>query len=126
MKRLKKRLDEAKGLWADELGSVIWSYRISAQRSTGVTTFRLTYGLEVVTLVEIGEPIPRRTAKGHDKTTEWDLIDEARSIAYLQELAMKQRVSLRYNQDVIKQDFKKGDLVYKATTSAFPPREKGN
>ncbi|XP_015967232.1 uncharacterized protein LOC107490950 [Arachis duranensis] len=35
VKGLKKRLDEAKGLWADELGSVLWSYRTTPQTTTG-------------------------------------------------------------------------------------------
>nr|XP_025685253.1 uncharacterized protein LOC112786044 [Arachis hypogaea] len=34
IKKLKKRLDEAKGLWADELGSVLWSYRTTPQTTT--------------------------------------------------------------------------------------------
>nr|XP_025647635.1 uncharacterized protein LOC112742611 [Arachis hypogaea] len=39
VKGLKKRLDEAKGLWADELGSVLWSYRTTPQTTTGETPF---------------------------------------------------------------------------------------
>ncbi|XP_025678147.1 uncharacterized protein [Arachis hypogaea] len=39
VKGLKKWLDEAKGLWADELGSVLWSYRITPQTTTGETPF---------------------------------------------------------------------------------------
>ncbi|XP_015950200.1 uncharacterized protein LOC107475065 [Arachis duranensis] len=58
VKALKKRLDEAKGLWADELGSVLWSYRTTSQMTTGETPFRLTYGVEAVIPVEIGDPSP--------------------------------------------------------------------
>ncbi|XP_016206900.1 uncharacterized protein K02A2.6-like [Arachis ipaensis] len=34
---LKKRLDSKKGAWADELASVLWSYRTTEQSSTGET-----------------------------------------------------------------------------------------
>ncbi|XP_057740013.1 uncharacterized protein LOC130957148 [Arachis stenosperma] len=73
LKRLKKRLDEAKGPWSDEVDSVLCSYRMSPQSSVGVTHFKLTYGLEAITLVEIGEPIPQRIVGGHDETPERDL-----------------------------------------------------
>ncbi|XP_072090457.1 uncharacterized protein [Arachis hypogaea] len=61
---LKKRLDNKKGAWADELASVLWSYRTTEQSSTKETPFRLTYGLDAVIPVEIGEPSPRLLLKG--------------------------------------------------------------
>ncbi|XP_072071890.1 uncharacterized protein [Arachis hypogaea] len=70
VKGLKKRLDEAKGLWADELGSVLWSYRTTPQTTTGETPFRLTYGVEAVISVEIGDPSPRKTVGGNDEEAE--------------------------------------------------------
>ncbi|XP_016173643.1 uncharacterized protein LOC107616163 [Arachis ipaensis] len=51
---LKKRLDNKKGVWADELASVLWSYRTTEQSSTGETPFRLTFGVDAVIPVEIG------------------------------------------------------------------------
>ncbi|XP_015971085.1 uncharacterized protein LOC107494552 [Arachis duranensis] len=36
---LKKRLDKKKGAWADELASVLWSYRTTEQSSTGKPLF---------------------------------------------------------------------------------------
>ncbi|XP_072054885.1 uncharacterized protein [Arachis hypogaea] len=70
VKGLKKRLDEAKRLWADELGSVLWSYRTTPQTATGENPFRLTYGTEAVIPVEIGDPSPRRTIGGNDEEAE--------------------------------------------------------
>ena len=32
--RLKKRLDDAKGKWVDELSHVLWTYHTTPQRST--------------------------------------------------------------------------------------------
>nr|XP_025702844.1 uncharacterized protein LOC112803575 [Arachis hypogaea] len=111
VKGLKKRLDEAKGLWADELGSVLWSCRTTPQTSTGETPFRLTYGVEAVIPVEIGNPSPRKTVGGNDEEAERDLVDEKRSIAHVKELALKQRISLRYNHGVIRREFADNDLV---------------
>ncbi|XP_015953524.1 uncharacterized protein LOC107477943 [Arachis duranensis] len=111
VKGLKKRLDEAKGIWADELGSVLWSYRTTPQTTTGETPFRLTYGVEAVIPVEIGDPSPRKTVGGNDEEAERDLIDEERSIAHIKELALKQRISLRYNYSVIRREFAADDLI---------------
>ncbi|XP_072054271.1 uncharacterized protein [Arachis hypogaea] len=125
VKGLKKRLDEAKGLWADELGSVLWSYRTTPQTSTGETPFRLTYGVEAVIPVEIGDPSPRRTVGGNDEEAERDLVDEERSIAHVKELALKQRVSLRYNHDVIRREFADNDLVLRRNDIGLPTPGEG-
>ena len=39
---LKKRLDSAKGKWVEELLGVLWAYRITARKPTGVSPFALT------------------------------------------------------------------------------------
>ncbi|XP_025680337.1 uncharacterized protein [Arachis hypogaea] len=108
---LKKRLDNKKGAWADELASVLWSYRTTEQSSTKETPFRLTYGLDAVIPVEIGEPSPRLLLKGVEEAVEKDLIDEAREMAHLTETALKQRMALRYNTKVLKREFEPNDLV---------------
>ncbi|XP_015934014.1 uncharacterized protein LOC107460189 [Arachis duranensis] len=55
---LKKRLGDKKGAWADELASILWSYRTTEQSSTRETPFRLTYGVDAMVPMEIGEPSP--------------------------------------------------------------------
>ena len=40
---LKRRLEGAKGRFADELPSVLWAYRTTLRRSMGETLFSLTY-----------------------------------------------------------------------------------
>ena len=54
MQGLKKRLDEKKENWVEELNNVIWAYRTTPRTSTGETPFRLTYGMDAVIPVEIG------------------------------------------------------------------------
>ena len=45
---LKKILDDAKGRWAEELPNVLSAYRTTPRRSTGETSFSLTFGVEAV------------------------------------------------------------------------------
>ena len=45
---LKKRLDSAKGKWVDELPGVLWAYRTTARKPTGVSPFAITYGMEAI------------------------------------------------------------------------------
>ncbi|XP_075650077.1 uncharacterized protein LOC142620616 [Castanea sativa] len=51
---LKKRPDDAKGKWVDELHHVLWTYRTNPRRSTGGTPFAMTYGVEAVIPLESG------------------------------------------------------------------------
>ena len=53
MNVLKKRLDGAKGRWAEELPNVLWVYRTTPRRSIGKTPFSLTYGAEAVIPTEV-------------------------------------------------------------------------
>ena len=56
---LKKRLDDAKGRWVEELPHVLWTYRTTPRRSTGETPFSMTYGAEAVLPLEISFPTLR-------------------------------------------------------------------
>uniref|UniRef100_A0A2N9GMR1 Uncharacterized protein n=1 Tax=Fagus sylvatica TaxID=28930 RepID=A0A2N9GMR1_FAGSY len=54
LKLIKTRLERAKGLWPEELTSILWAYRTTVRIPTGETPFRMTYGNEAVAPVEIG------------------------------------------------------------------------
>ena len=43
----------------DELPHVLWTYRTTPRRSTGETTFSMTYGAEAVIPLEFGFPTSR-------------------------------------------------------------------
>ena len=78
---LKKRLDDAKGRWVEELPHVLWTYRTTPQKSTGETPFSMTYRAEVVILLENGFPTMRSSAFTSDGNNELlkknlDLIEE--------------------------------------------------
>ena len=53
---LKKRLDDAKGRWVEELPHILWTYRTTLQRSTRETPFSMTYGAEIVLPLETSFP----------------------------------------------------------------------
>ena len=59
---LKKRLDDAKGKWVEELPHVLWTYRTTPRRSTGETPFSMTYGTEAVIPLETGFPMSRTSS----------------------------------------------------------------
>ena len=59
MSGLKKRLDDTKGKWVEELSHVLWTYRTTPHRSTGKTPFSMSHGAEVVIPLEIGFPMLR-------------------------------------------------------------------
>ncbi|XP_050254989.1 uncharacterized protein LOC126700853 [Quercus robur] len=50
---LKRRLDEAKGRWIEELPNVLRAYRTTPKRSIGETPFSLTYGAEAMMPAEV-------------------------------------------------------------------------
>ena len=54
--RLKKILEQAKGLWADELHVVLWAYHATSHSLTKETLYRLVYGLDAVIPIELTEP----------------------------------------------------------------------
>ena len=54
LKIIKTRLEGAKGIWPDELPSVLWAYQTITRTPTREAPFQLTYGADVVILVEVG------------------------------------------------------------------------
>ena len=86
LKIIKTRLEGAKGIWPDELPSVLWAYRTTARTPTRETPFRLTYGADAVIPAEIGLTSYRVQSYTKDKNEEatrlqLDLMDEARAMA---------------------------------------------
>ena len=83
---LKKRLDDAKGKWVEELPHVFWTYRTTPRRFTGETLFSLTYGAEAIIPLETGI-LTTRTSSFNPKDNDeqlarnLDLIEEKRADA---------------------------------------------
>jgi len=92
--QLKKRLGAAKGKWVDELLKVLWAYCCTPQTSTGKSPYNLTYGMDAMLPVEIGEATIRRQLKdlslnNECMKTELDLLEELREKARIKEAVCK-------------------------------------
>ena len=48
LRGLKRRLDKAKGGWAEEVPRIVWSYHTTPQSSTHETPFSLVYGTDAM------------------------------------------------------------------------------
>ncbi|CAJ2659678.1 unnamed protein product [Trifolium pratense] len=117
LRGLRRRLDQNKKKWVEELDNVLWAYRTTPHSTTGETPFRVVYGTEAVIPVEIGEP-SRRTEQPLDEEQndealreELDLVEEIRTGASLKEATLKQKIAARHDTKVIKREFEVGSLV---------------
>ena len=84
LKILKTRLEGVKGIWPEELPSILWVYRTTARTPTRETTFRLTYGSEAIIPAEVGLTSYRVHNHDNSKNSEamclqLDLVDEVRA-----------------------------------------------
>ncbi|RDY08230.1 Tf2-9, partial [Mucuna pruriens] len=135
LRGLRRRLEEAKGWWVEELPQVLWSYHTTPHSATNETPLRLAFGTKAVIPVEIGEP-PLQTKLFEPKANEGklranlDMIQEVREAAHIREFAIKARVAKLYNQKVIPRNFKPQDLVlrrtvHKAESNKLMPKWEG-
>ncbi|XP_056698482.1 uncharacterized protein [Spinacia oleracea] len=127
---IKKKLDEAKGLWADELPNVLWSIRTTAKNSTGETPFLLAYGAEAVLPIEMCEPTLRVML--YDENANWemmkvalDLLPEVRGNDALRQQLYKIRMAREYNKKVSNRVLKVGDFVLRKMESTGRANEQG-
>ena len=113
---LKKRLDSAKGNWAKELPNVLWAYRTTPRRSTGETSFSLTYGAEAVIPAKVNLCSARVDGfnPAHNEQMmlkQLDSLEEYREAATIRLAEYQQKLARHYNRDVRVREFGAGDLV---------------
>ena len=116
MNGLKKRLDEAKEKWVEELPHVLWPYRTTPRRSTGETLFLMTYGAEAVIPLETGFLTLRTdafTQDGNDRLLgeSLDLIEERRESAMVRLAYYQHKLKQGYDTNVKLRPLAVGDLV---------------
>nr|XP_025661229.1 uncharacterized protein LOC112756828 [Arachis hypogaea] len=124
---LKKKLDDAKGLWAELIPEILWGYNTTSQSSTKETPFRLMYGSEAMIPLEISQGSTRTQLGNQDEArrAELDIIEEIRDIATLRQCAAQQTIARRHNKSVRSRSFQKGDLVLRKTEMARRPPSHG-
>ena len=85
LKIIKTQLEGVKGIWLEELPSILWAYRTTARMPIGETPFRLTYGSEAVIPAEVG--LTSYKVDNHDERKnneamrlQLDLVDEVKAM----------------------------------------------
>ena len=124
---LKKRLDDAKGKWVEELPHVLWTYRTTPRRSTEETPFSMTYGAEAVIPLETSFTTSRTNSlnsRDNDEqmTKSLDLIEEKREKAMVQLAYYQQKLKQGYDANVKLRPLTPDDLVlHKVVDAAKNP-----
>ena len=116
MSGFKKRLDDAKGRWVEELPHVLWAYRTTPRRSIGETPFSMSYGTEVVIPIETSFPTLRTQSfnpSNNDELLERSLylIEERRESAMVQLAYYQHKLKQGYDAKVKLRPLEPGDLV---------------
>ena len=114
--KLKKRLDDAKEKWVEELPHVLWTYQTTPHRSIGETPFSMTYGVEVVIPLETRFPTLRTgsfTLSNNDGLLDknLNLIEERRENAMVQLAYYQHKLKQRYDDNVRLRPLALEDLV---------------
>ena len=99
----------------DELPRVLWAYRTTTPKPTGISPFALTYGMEAIIPIEIGMPT-LRTDIPEQSNTEYvikdlDMANELRETTAMRIASYHRRIANLYNRRVKPRFFQSGDLV---------------
>ena len=105
LRGLKRRLEKAKGTWAEEVHRIVWAYHTTPQSTTRETPFSLVYGSEAIILVEIQESSPRfqnfvAEESNEERKVNLDLLDEVREDARIKAEALKRRVEYKHSSKI--------------------------
>ena len=123
LKIIKTRLEEAKGVWPDELPGVLWAYRAMVRTPTGETPFKLAYGSEIMILAEV-HMANYRMMKYEEKDNEeqlrlnLNLISEVKIDAEQRTTRYKNLMARQYDAMVKPRRFNIGDLILKMVSLA--------
>ncbi|GMN58077.1 hypothetical protein TIFTF001_027178 [Ficus carica] len=98
---LKKKLEQLKGAWIDELLKVLWAYQTTCITTTEETPFSLVYGM----------------------ATKLDLLEQKRKHAYIKTASRNQIVAQYYNKRVKPRTLKVGDMVLKKAITQVPGQD---
>ena len=100
----------------EELPHILWTYWTTPRQSTEETPFSMTYGSEVVILLETGFPTLRTslfTPDNNDRLLEksLNLVDEQKEAAMVQMVHYKQKLKQGYDIGVKTRPLAPGDLM---------------
>jgi len=116
LRGLKRRLEKAKGTWAEEDPRIVWAYHTTPQSTTGETPFSLAYESDAMIPVEIQESSPRFQSfvaeeSNEERRVNLDLLDEVREEARIKAEAVKRRMEHKHSSKLKPRHFQVADLV---------------
>ncbi|XP_057811372.1 uncharacterized protein LOC131025590 [Salvia miltiorrhiza] len=122
---IKKRLNQIRGKWVEELDTVLWAYRTSPNTATREASFTLVYGSNAVIPAEARLESYRITTYDTEhnselQRTELDLVEEQREEAQIIAAKYKSIIKAGYDKRVIARKLAKGDLVLKRADALKP------
>lgn len=125
---IKKQLEDNPRAWHEKPEEVLWAYRNARHTATKSTTFRLTYGQDVVLPLEIIMPslrvlqVANMEMEYNHKALleELDQVPGEREEALVKIRANQIKVARAYNKRVKKKQFEEGDLVWKVILPEHP------
>jgi hypothetical protein len=126
---IKRKLEEAKGKWVEELPSVLWTHKTTARKSTRKTPFALAYKVEAVIPLEVSIPTTRTTdfavqTNEDNLRKDLDLLEERRDMATVRLASYQQRIKREHDKNINHRVFRIGDLVLrKVMTNTRRPNE---
>ncbi|XP_074346591.1 uncharacterized protein LOC141685386 [Apium graveolens] len=102
---LKKRVDELPRPWVDELPNVLWSYKTTPMSAQDISPFKMAFGLEAVSPVEVSLNSPRVEYFDHEASREGIqlhnvLMEEVRDEASMRVLQQQARTTAYFNKKV--------------------------
>ena len=131
LKIIKTRLEGAKGIWPDELPSILWAYQTTTRIPTRETPFRLAYRSDAVIPKEVGLASYRVGNYAEEKNEEaiclqLDLVDKVRATKEQRLARYQNLIGKHYNSNVRHRDFQVGDIVLQKVmgTTKDPPQGK--
>ncbi|XP_057811635.1 uncharacterized protein LOC131025866 [Salvia miltiorrhiza] len=115
---IKKRLNQSRGKWVEELDTVLWAYRTSPKTATGEAPFTLVYGSNAVIPAEARLESYRITTYNTEhnaelRRAELDLVEAQRDEARVRAAKYKSIIKVGYDKRVRARKLSKGDLVLK-------------
>jgi hypothetical protein len=129
-KLLKKKLQQKKGLWVEELPNVLWAYRTTRRTATGETPYSLVFGTEAVLPIE-HKLISFRVQNYEPEDNEaklrasLDLLEEKQSRTAEKVAVYQSKIARHFNKRVRIRNFKEGDLVLRKVTQNTRRRSDG-
>ena len=121
----------------EELPGILWAYRMTARRPTGISPFTLTYGMEAIVPTEIGM-LTLRTDIPKQSNTEsvikdLDMADKLCEAAAVRIASYHHKLANLYNRSIKPRMFQPGDLVLRnffeniadPSVGKFQPKREG-